>query len=213
MTGIPRNDWDDCDDNGWLRTIVLLLTRRQTDCQSIISATLLSGWLATAPFSGDEYINVNRAEISGDGQIIDRGSTQSLRTDQYLAWKKRLTYRPESCLLLSKVHVRLTAEGYKLRINMICSDVHLHLKPRQEKLITVIRMFCLMLDLSVIRLSLVATEPWVNKGGRNRAGPSILHSLWFRVRSLRHTRNKNKLADVPHIFTYQQSKLSLQPLW
>lgn len=62
-----------------------------------------------------------------------------------------MTYRPESCLLLSKVYVRRSAEGYKLPINMVRLDVHLN--PRQ-KLITMIRMFCLMIDLNVTRLSL-----------------------------------------------------------
>ena len=64
-----------------------------------------------------------------------------------------MTYRPESCLLLSKVHVRRSPEGYKLPINMIRLDVHLN--PRQEKSVTLISMFCLMLDLNVTRLSLV----------------------------------------------------------
>lgn len=96
-------------------------------------------------------MNLNQTERSG--QIIDRGSEKSLRIDQHLAWRKKLTYRPESCFLLSKVHVRRSAEGYKLPINMIRLDVHLN--PRQEKSITLISMFCLMLDLNVTRLSLV----------------------------------------------------------
>lgn len=95
-------------------------------------------------------MNLNQTERSG--QIIDRGSAKSLRIDQHLAWRKKLTYRPESCLLLSKVHVRRSAEGYKLPINMIRLNVHLN--PRQ-KLITLISMFCLMIDLKVTRLSLV----------------------------------------------------------
>ena len=96
-------------------------------------------------------MNLNQTERSG--QIIDRGPAKSLRIDQHLVWRKKLTYRPESCLLLSKVHVRRSAEGYKLPINMIRLDVHLN--PRQEKSITLISMFCLMLDLNVTRLSLV----------------------------------------------------------
>ena len=96
-------------------------------------------------------MNLNQTERSG--KIIDRGSAKSLRIVQHLVWRKKLTYRPESCLLLSKVHVRRSAEGYKLPINMIRLDVHLN--PRQEKSITLISMFCLMLDLNVTRLSLV----------------------------------------------------------
>ena len=95
-------------------------------------------------------MNLNQTERSG--QIIDRDSAKSLRIDQHLVWRKKLTYRPESCLLLSKVHVRRSAEGYKLPINMIRLDVHLN--PRQ-KLITLISMFCLMIALKVTRLSLV----------------------------------------------------------
>lgn len=149
MTGIPRDDW---------RRLLLLLTDSPSDWLSKRHFGKLTEWLAGHhPFcSWVEYMNLNQTERSG--QIIDRGPAKSLRIDQHLAWRKKLTYRPESCLLLSKVHVRRSAEGYKLHINMIRLDVHLN--PRQEKSITLISMFCLMLDLNVTRLSLVYNGNW-----------------------------------------------------
>ena len=139
MTGIPRDDWG--------RLLLLL-----TDSPKRYFGKLNEWLTGHHPFcSWVDYMNLNQTERSG--KIIDRGSAKSLRIDQHLVWRKKLTYRPESCLLLSKVHVRRSAEGYKLPINMIRLDVHLN--PRQEKSITLISMFCLMLDLNVTRLSLV----------------------------------------------------------